>query len=109
MKKRISAAIGMMLLVPMHAIAIDARGMCHATANIAKAAMEHRQAGQPYSRVIKLLDDTDTPKKLKTLYVTFTDLAYFEPRYTSQTKQQKAVEAFRDEAYGRCMKEFSDR
>lgn len=107
MRNSVVYAIVIFLVVPVRAMAVDARRMCSATANIAKAAMEHRQLGKPYSSVITLLDDTDTPKNLQRLYITFTDLAYFEPRYKSRKKQQKAVNAFRDNAFSRCIEEFS--
>lgn len=107
MINRVLSAIVIFFLLPVHAIAVDASGLCNATANIAKVAMENRQSGKPYSKVIAKLDGTDTPKNLKRLYVTFTDLAYFEPIYKSQKTRQKAVDDFRDHAFTQCITEFS--
>jgi hypothetical protein len=107
MINRVLSVIIVFLLLPVQAIAVDASGLCNATANIAKGAMENRQSGKPYSKVIAILDDTDTPKNLKRLYVTFTDMAYFEPIYKSHKKRQKAVDDFRDQAFTKCITEFS--
>ncbi|MDG2508661.1 hypothetical protein [Stenotrophomonas maltophilia] len=78
----------------------SAAGLCKSQSEAAERTMIGRLQGTAMS------DAMDRAKQLGEPYVSYVREAYDAPRVSSQAAQDHLTQAFRDEAYARCMKQW---
>ena len=101
MRNLIVATFCIVFVMPV--FADDWRNLCSHLGGFAEESMKARQRGLSMEEAMQI-DDFEAKKLLEEIVIA----AYEEPRFATESLQQRTIEKFRDEIYLECVKSFRD-